>query len=310
MKEFKPAHLFIIGGVIIAIYAGVQMNNLLSEMDDSGRNKNTVQQTPVPVKASAKQETEPVPLTPSRTVSYTEGNLTFNDVSDYDDLTKEEIYELRKKYVAASLFASPDYQPSDEVFGQIESKKPWYGLDYSGCIRTVSGQKEVIQGPSEESRFINNPNMLIGVMSGSKQVEKDDPVCFDKSYWILPVKLSYYTDENTIEAVYDFRYTGPMYLVGLNARDLGYKYVYATKAQNVIFDSQRNISNTVHEFRDFIHLGGSCGYKDGCNNGSPYQSELDYKYSDYPSTMEFKLWKQRPEDINAKSDINYRIIFR
>ena len=101
-----------------------------------------------------------------------------------------------------------------------------------------------------------------------------------------------------------------MYLVGLNARDLGYKYVYATKAQNVIFDSQRNISNTVHEFRDFIHLGGSCGYKDGCNNGSPYQSELDYKYSDYPSTMEFKLWKQRPEDINAKSDINYRIIFR
>ena len=36
MKEFKPAHLFIIGGAIIAIYAGVQMNNLLSEMNNSG----------------------------------------------------------------------------------------------------------------------------------------------------------------------------------------------------------------------------------------------------------------------------------
>ncbi len=310
MKEFKPAHLFIIGGVVIALYAGMQINNLMSKMDDRDKNKNAMQQVSTPVQTVKQQENKQVSLPSAKNISYTDSNLVFNDVSDYDDLTKEEIYELRKKYVAASLFATPDYQPSDEVFGQIASKKPWYGLDYSGCVRAVTGQKEVAQGPSEESRFINNPNMLIGVISGSKRVEKDNPVCFDTSYWILPVKLSYFRDENTIEAVYNFRYTGQMYLTGINARDLGYKYVYADEAENVKFRSQNNVSNTIHEFRDFIHLGASCGYKDGCNNGSPYQSELDYKYTDYPSTMEFKLWKNRPASINDKADINYRIVFK
>ena len=41
-----------------------------------------------------------------------------------------------------------------------------------------------------------------------------------------------------------------------------------------------------------------------------YQSELDYKYTDYPATMEFKLWKNRPDNFNRKADINYRIVFR
>ena len=304
MKEFKPAILFIIAGAAITISAGIQMFKLMDSIKQPV--KTVSQQTRVTERIEPK-------VTKEQGVNdfpEVEGNLAFNNVIDYDNLTKDDIYNLRKKYVSSSLFASSDYEPSDKVFGQIASKKPWYGLDYSGCITVVRGQKEVTQGPSEESRFINNPNMLVGVMSGSKMVEKSDPVCFDKSYWILPVKLSYFKDENTIEAVYDFRYSGSMYMVGLNARDLGYKYVYAVKVENVRFKSQTNISNTIYEFKDFIHLGSSCGYNDGCNNGSPYQSELDYKYLSYPSTIELKLWKNKPAAVRDRADINYRIIFK
>ena len=38
--------------------------------------------------------------------------------------TKEEILNLRKNYVNNSIFASKNYKPSEELFGQIVDGKP------------------------------------------------------------------------------------------------------------------------------------------------------------------------------------------
>ena len=236
-------------------------------------------------------------------------NLVVNPVSDYKSMTKQEIYELRKKYVAESLFKKNDYEPSDYVFGKIADKAPWYGLDYSGCIAKVLGTKKVVQGPSEESRFINNPNMLVGVVSGSQNIEPDSAGCFDQKYWVLPSSFTYNSYTNTITAKYEWKYIGPMTLIGLNAKDLGYEYAYASVIKNVNFKSVPNISTDVYQFRDFIHLGGTCRYKNGCNNASPYQSELAYNFSDFPASFKIKLWKNKPNDKNSQADINYLIIF-
>lgn len=237
-------------------------------------------------------------------------NLGINPVSDYDDLSKEDIFSLRRKYTAQSLFAYDGYEPSDEVFGQIVSYKPWYGLTYNGCIGSAIGTDKVMAGPSEESRFMNNPNMLVGVANGSKRAPLEHPVCFDKDFWAMPVSMSYDADTKTITAVYDFRYKGYYSLNGINARDLGYRYVFAQKSENFVFRNEPNITDDVFEFVDFIHLGGSCQYKDGCNNGSPRQDYLNFTFSDFPAELNLKLFRNRPDSKNQPADINYRIIFR
>lgn len=236
--------------------------------------------------------------------------LKINDVTDYKKMTKAEIYELRKKYVSQSLFANSNYVPSEEVFGAIADKSPWYGLTYSGCIGMVKGTSKVAQGPSEESRFINNPNILIGIISGSERIQPDNPRCFNKEYWLIPESITYDKNTNTIETTYNFRYTGPMALIGINARDLGYKYVYAKNPINYKFDNTPNISHDVFELIDFIHLGGSCGYKNGCNNGSPYQPYLSLKLTNFPVSIKLKLWKEMPNNKISKPDINYIITFK
>ena len=236
-------------------------------------------------------------------------NLVVNPVADYKSMTKQDIYELRKKYVAESLFKKNDYVPSEYVFGQIADKAPWYGLDYSGCISRVIGTKKVVQGPSEESRFVNNPNMLVGVISGSQNIEPDSAGCFDEKYWVIPSSFTYNPKIKTITAKYSWKYLGPMALVGINAKDLGYDYAFVSAVKNVNFKSVPNISTAVYQFRDFIHLGGTCRYKNGCNNASPYQSELAYSFSDFPASFTIKLWKNKPKDKNSLADINYVIIF-
>ncbi len=235
--------------------------------------------------------------------------LTLNDVSDYKNLSKEEFYALRKKYIASSLFGAKNYVPSEEVFGGIAWKNPWYGLEYSGCMASAIGSQKAIEGPSEESRFLNNPNILVGIISGSYQVATDNPICFDKSYWFIPSSLSYSKKTNTITSVYSFRYSWTMSLIGLNARDLGYKYIYADKTANVQFEYSPNISNEIYELRDYIHLGSSCRYKNGCNNGSPHQSHLDVKFVNFPAIINIKLWKDMPATPQSPADINYQIIF-
>lgn len=239
------------------------------------------------------------------------GSVPINPMSDLNNKTKEEIYAQRKSFVENTIFKNKKYKPSEDVFGKIADNKPWLGIEALTCYGKGPNANK---GLSEESRYINNPTMLIGLDRVSFD-EKPKSMCSAVDY-LMPVKINYSKDENTIKVVFEVSgYKGDLgtefLLKGLNAKDLGFKYAYANKTENVVFLQQdRNISTDVHMFKDFIQLGMVCGVKGGCNNASPFQKELNYTVMRYPATIHFKLWKKQPKNKDIKEDINYLIILK
>ncbi|MBR2525494.1 hypothetical protein IKE67_03405 [bacterium] len=239
------------------------------------------------------------------------GSIPINPMTDLNYKTKEEIYKLRKSYVEKTIFKNRRYTPSEDVFGQIADKKPWLGIEALTCY---GKNPKAHMGLSEESRYINNPTMLIGLDRVSFD-EKPKNLCSVVDY-LMPVKINYSKDENTIKVVFEVsEYRGDLgknfLLKGLNAKDFGYLYAYADKLENVAFlQPDVNISNNVHQFQDFIHLGQACGVSGGCNNGSPFQKELNFTVMKYPASIHFRLWKKQPKNPETKEDINYLIILK
>ena len=99
-------------------------------------------------------------------------------------------------------------------------------------------------------------------------------------------------------------------LSGLNARDFGYDYMYIFDEKNIkMYSEYNNATEDISTFRDYIHLGGSCKYKDGCNNISPMQNNLMFSVTHLPAEINIKLWKKKPINKYVKADMYYRIIF-
>ncbi len=87
-------------------------------------------------------------------------NIGINPMIELDFLTKEDIYDIRSKYVLLHPELLPgSYNPSEEVFGQIASGKPWWGI--LGLSYYGDGEKS-IEGNSEDSRLLVNPFLLVG----------------------------------------------------------------------------------------------------------------------------------------------------
>ncbi len=239
------------------------------------------------------------------------GSVPINPMSDLNNKTKDEIYAQRKFFVEKTIFKNKKYRPSKDVFGKIADNKPWLGIEALTCY---GKGPNAYKGLSEESRYINNPTMLIGLDRVSFD-EKPQSMCSVTDY-LMPVKINYSKDDNTIKVIFEVsEYKGDLgtefLLKGLNAKDLGFVYAYADKTENVVFLQQdKNISTGVHLFKDFIQLGTVCGVEGGCNNASPFQKELNYTVMRYPALLHFKLWKKRPKNIETKEDINYLIILK
>lgn len=250
-------------------------------------------------------------------------NIAINEPTELDFLTKQQVFDIRKKYAAMSPAVIPaDYTPSDTVFGQIEDNKPWWGL-----ITTKPGEHS-IDGLSEESRFVNNPLLLVGVTDSSfrRVLELEIPGNYPK-----PTSLSFYPSKKTIIVVYNLLdycreqgllnndgtfwvdgKIGDLVLECINARDFGYNYAYAYSAPNIAFNNKNdNLTTGVYQINDFLHTGGSCRYPGGCNNASPYQGFL---YLDapkmLPASIGIRLWKQKPQDMNSPADLYYIINFQ
>ena len=254
--------------------------------------------------------------------------IKLNPLEDYYRNTKEKMYEIRKSHVAESLFASPNYEPNEEVFGQIQDGKPWWS--YPGAVCSVDSNENPInkaRGLSTMSRFINNPDLLVGTYFGFylNRYNKYKPFCESQTSRTIPYELTYnpklnlftakykmirYVIENKINYAYNQEEVSyPLHLIGVNAKDFGYSYIYISNLQNIEMLNVINASNKVHRFADFIHTGGSCGDPEGCNNISPRQPELEYFLTGLPAVMEIKLWHQEPENLRKSADINYKIIF-
>lgn len=235
-------------------------------------------------------------------------------------MSKKDIYDLRKMQVANSIFASKDYKITKEIFERIESYKPWVSINR---CKDKNGAT-IVDGPSRLSKIILNPSLLIAI-DFPCVFDGDNPkewYCINYNGNLYPRSIIYKSDSNEIQVEYTNLpfYAGNCHyrFDGLNARDLGYNYVYLDKSKSTIdldYVSEENISNQAVKILDYIQLGGACGVKGGCNNIAPYQPKLSFKETKnkntvYPAVIYLKLWNKKPRSVDDRADINERIIIR
>lgn len=253
-------------------------------------------------------------------------------MADFNGKSKEEILTLREEQVkplAKSLLLK-QYSASPQVFGQIVSGKPWWGI--AGCTIYGSGEKSDL-GPSEESRFILNPYLLVGISSWSNEIW--DKEALDQSIWSKPdfpfcwtaSRLRIYPESRTLETTYEVSlYNNALReydsyrsdedpvdrfdLVAYNARDLGFNYLFVPEDRCLNIELPTPEEKPI-QIVQYIHCGGSSGYPGGSNNMSPLQKEIHgYTLKELPAKLEVKLWRQKPKSIEKKSDLTVFIDFR
>lgn len=244
-------------------------------------------------------------------------------------LTRDEVLKLRKQAVDAnSNLLLYRYEPMREIFGQIVDKKPWWGM--AGTILYGAGSRSTI-GVSEESRFILNPYLLVGINSATIGIF--DPSKFKPNdlnsdsfpYFWSPDSLVFEPRNKRAYATYNIQSylqaisgTGKLKapikpnhfsLVAYNARDLGYRYIYLDTEESQNVKNSMDVDQPVH-ISQMIHCGGSCGYPGGCNNMSPFIKEIDRCYlTKVPAKAVIKLWKDRPYS-SQEPDFVYVVDFK
>lgn len=240
-------------------------------------------------------------------------DIRINTPAELDRLSKDEVLRLRRQTVMAhpELLAA-DYVPAETIFGQIVDGAPWWGLE--GQFRRGPGSAS-IDGPSEESRFILNPFLLVAPEFGGWWRDLSDAEAASFPFACHPQTLSWWPKEGRAEAVYSAaciarRQYPEFALIAYNARDLGLGYIYVSYADS------RNVSKLVppivaYANPQFIHKGGSCGYLGGCNNMSPQTPPIDdIRLDDLPARIMVWLWRTRPDSVEVKPDFKYVIEIR
>ncbi len=251
--------------------------------------------------------------------------LAINPLSSYTGKTKQDILNIRKDYVKTSLFNNDNYAPNEEVFGQIADKKPWWGIDYISCTDKNISTNQIANGNSEESRFINNPNVLIGVHMSKSYVKNKSlqNFCNDKALLFIPQNVTYDKSHKLIIVEYKASKSFTtrinkrfieFLLVGLNARDFGYNWIYLSNSNNLRFlpfsIDKSMVNEKPQKLLDYIHLDNACRVEGGCNNASPYQPELSFSFREIPADMTLSLWKNKPVYKNQPADIYLKMIFK
>ena len=257
--------------------------------------------------------------------------IDFTAPVELDGMTKAEVFTLRRQAVLRHQeLLINDYHPSAAAFGQIVDGKPWWGT--IGEFYYSKGERS-IDGPSEESRFILNPYMLafpemwgfsIWTSDFSWKTDKmpsldDFPFfCRPETIVIHPAAregssvyhitrwmeaIRPYTDNPINVSQIDFD------LMMINTRDLGFGWAYIDLAESTNLQ-QLNHADRPFGLREFIHLGGSCGYPGGCNNGSPFVAELsNLSIAALPAEIAIRLWQQPPQNAASLPDFTFRIHF-
>jgi hypothetical protein len=261
-------------------------------------------------------------------------SVKLNTPVELNFLTKAEIFTKREKYVQQSHLALADkYQPNLGVFQNIEDRKPWWGM--SGAFVWGQGPRS-IEGPAEESRFIANPMLLIGVNSCSALIwnknKIDDNDLKDPNFpfcW-SPTALSFFPTLSLAQVVYsvsNFNKQLKLHkdklvfdpdqvklnrfgLVGYNARDFGFNYVYVDISKSIDIVNTSKYTDPIF-IKQFIHCGNSSKYPGGCNNMSPPMPDIDHlAITNLPARACIYLWKNQPSSANDKPDFTFYIDFR
>lgn len=269
---------------------------------------------------------EPVSQVDSEVISF----KVYNP-ENFNDKTKQDIYDIRKTNVGNSPLYPKNYEPSDEIFGQIVSGKPWRGKYSAPC---KSDSSNTSRGEALLSPIVNNPNALIAPFAlaitsnrslGSDYCKAHDSILFS------PRKIEYNAARKLLEITYPIddivigknQYNEKIWLllVALNARDAGYNYIAAKDIQGGFFYDSTwdnysqtykpydNITKIVYNFHDYIHLGTSCELPGGCNNISPRQAPMEFALSERNAKIMLKLWRKQPASSNSTPDLYCNLIF-
>jgi hypothetical protein len=244
--------------------------------------------------------------------------IPIQPMSEFDGESRDAIIGHRIDAISA-LRSNPmldaliptSYAPISPVFGQIESGAPWWGIH--GIFFFGPGQRS-ISGPSEESRFLMNPLLLVGLVEDRAFITQEYPDD-SKTYYPRLRSLSIAPATRTIDARYEvggyleyLRLIGqdvdgrPQFsLAAYNARDFGYNFL-AIDTLRSRGAMTPNAATVVVPNLHFIHRGGSCGYPGGCNNMSPHQPEINFYVRSIPVTVVVKLWNAAPSSPQQDAD--------
>lgn len=250
--------------------------------------------------------------------------------TDFNFKPKSQILGMRKAEVLkhANLLKGA-YAPSDAVFGQVEDRKPWWGL--LGQAYYGSGQNS-IKGLSEESRFVLNPFLLAGMAEmftlKPDKIPESKVASYTYATYREPTGLRWWPRDGKAEVTYlcsaaqsrlaqahgyapsNFTISGHFSLEAINARDLGLAYCYIPPAwaYNVKVGSPMQGTMPIPQY---IHCGGSCGYPGGCNNMSPSTGWLDnFEITKLPARLVIMFWKNAPVTGRETADLTYTLNLR
>lgn len=228
---------------------------------------------------------------------------------EFDGKSKAEILGMREARVKehAELLAQP-YVPSPVVFGQVVDGKPWWGFE--GIFYYGDGPKS-IEGLSEESRFVLNPFLLIAIREAyASRTQERTNVPFEMVgpvpeglTWKFGSPPSAYVEYHISEL--QFFSNSPLGVITYNARDLGFSTLYLDPKNSYGIEMEE--TNQPFPINQFIHVGQSCKYPGGCNNGSPFAKESRLKMKGGHAIASFKLWRKPPRDGNEKEDFRFTI---
>lgn len=251
-------------------------------------------------------------------------DIALNKVESFNYLSRSQILAKRSAQVSkfADLLQKP-YEPNHFVFDQIVDNKPWWGMH--GAFVFGEGQRS-IEGPSEESRFVLNPYLLVAASSWSAEIwnkeriteedlrQPDFPFCWN------PVSLRFSPKQKTVSATYDvssFNRSLEKWqdkiidkspiddfgLVAYNARDFGFNYIFVPVDQCTNVKNLNNAPGPT-DIKQYIHCGNTCKYSGDCNNMSPAQEQIDhFKFTALPTEVKVLLWKQKPPSTQTSPDM-------
>lgn len=245
-------------------------------------------------------------------------HLRINPLMEFDYRDRDFILGERQRAVEMypDLF-DPPYEPDKHVFGQMEGNKLWWGIlgisYYGNTDKSTAGE-------SEESRFILNPFILVG-LDDPRAYQVMNPALKPKSIYPKPVILQIMSDRsrglvryNMLEMLqarqgyHQVEKDGKWHfdLMALNARDFGYKYLFMDLARSRKISAVTSSAQPVQN-RYYVHAGPSCGQAGGCNNTSPRIPELEITLDGLPAEAVIKLWKEKPENAEQAADMEFTI---
>ncbi len=246
-------------------------------------------------------------------------NIPISPLKELSGLSKAEILKLRTEAINTSpIFSEMNYTPSPEVF-RIDDGMPWISMQAAiNWSKATNEQKR--NGVSRDSAGILNPELLYYIsVAGGENADTHYTVLY-KDFDFLPYKATYNPSNKTITAYIknEHKENGHYQTITLadaNAHDLGFKYAYMDKYQNLGFYKDGNYKNNslksdIKPITGWYMHGPACGIPGGCNNYAPYWQYYNQFYlKGLPANFNIKLWKSRPANTEQEADMNFRIIF-